>query len=73
MASASDNARARILIATLFLKIAAPRLAKYGIKLELDDVLDLALLATAVWHQIGPWLDARFPPQKPVGPAGDAK
>lgn len=69
----SDSARARILVATILLKVAAPRLEKYGIKLSLDDVLDLSIVAAAAWHQLGPWLDARFPPRQPVGPAGDAK
>ena len=53
--------RARILLATVVMKIMMPRLAKYGIAITVDDVLDLFVVAAGAWHIVAPYVERYFP------------
>lgn len=62
--------RTRVLLATVLLKVLAPRLQKYGITITIDDVTDLLVVAASAWHFIGPVLERFFPPKaEPAQPA----
>jgi hypothetical protein len=60
--SASDT-RARVLLATVFLKVVTPHLQKYGITISLDDVEDLLMVGAGGWHVIAPYLERYLPPR----------
>ena len=60
--------RARVLVATVLLKILTPYAQKVGIQLNLDDVENLLVVGAVAWHQLGPVLERYLPPKHPPAP-----
>lgn len=69
----AEQTRSRALLAAVLVKIFEPRLAKYGVSISTDDVLDLFVGLTAAWHLIAPILERYFPPPaRPANPTQPA-
>jgi hypothetical protein len=69
-----NNSRSNTVLVGLLFAIIAPRVEKAtGVKLSLEDFLDLLTIGLAAWHGVLSVIERYFPPPNPTSPQSGAK